>query len=211
MISFRTFAERDFDLGVPECGVCHRERDRWSSLRVMRRVTVNCRGKRVTEADEARGASTVSITDMQAKVGQEIGVSSWLKVDQEMIDRFADITSDHQFIHVDPERTKAETPYATTIAHGFLVLSLLSKMLYEAVPRVEGAAMGLNYGFDKIRFLNPVLCDARIRGRFNLAEIDERAPGELTFRYMVIVEIEGAHKPALAAEWSSRQYFGAKA
>lgn len=165
----------------------------------------------MSEAAQAHGATTVSIGEMQAKVGQEVGVSSWVKVDQAMINTFADVTADHQFIHVDPERTKAETPYGTTIAHGFLVLSLLSKMLYDAVPRIEGSAMGLNYGFDKVRFLSPVLCDARIRGRFNLAEVEERAPGEFTFRYTVVVEIEGAHKPALAAEWLSRQYFGDQA
>lgn len=164
----------------------------------------------MSEIDQAQGASSVTIETMLSNVGQEIGVSPWLKVDQAMIDAFADTTEDHQFIHVDPERTKAETPYGTTIAHGFLVLSLLSKMFYDAVPKIEGAAMGLNYGFDKVRFLNPVLCDARIRGRFNLADMQERAPGEFTFRYTVVVEIEGAHKPALAAEWLTRQYIGDK-
>ena len=168
------------------------------------------RGKSVSEIDQAHGASSVSIGTVLDNVGKEIGVSPWLKVDQAMIDAFADITEDHQFIHVDPERAKAETPFGTTIAHGFLVLSLLSKMFYDAVPKVEGAAMGLNYGFDKIRFLNPVLCNTRIRGRFTLAEAEQRAAGEFTFRYTVVVEIEGAHKPALAAEWLTRQYIGDK-
>ena len=143
---------------------------------------------------------------MLAKVGSDIGVSPWVKIDQPLIDAFADVIDDHQFIHVDPDRTKAETPFDGTIAHGFLVLSLLSKMYYEAVPPIEGSAMGINYGFDKIRFLSPVPCGARVRGRFRLEQVDERMPGELTFRFAVSVELYGAHKPALAADWLSRLY-----
>ncbi len=152
----------------------------------------------------------ISPAALMARTGEEIGVSPWLRVDQMMIDAFADVTFDHQFIHVDPARAKAETPFGGTIAHGFLVLSLLSRMFYEAIPPVAGTTMGVNYGFDKIRFLNPVLSGARIRGRFTLAEAIERAPGEITTRYTVVVEIEGAHRPAIAAEWLNRIYVSAE-
>ncbi|MGI9423531.1 MAG: MaoC family dehydratase [Hyphomicrobiaceae bacterium] len=145
---------------------------------------------------------------MLAMVGSTIGVSPWLRIDQDMIDVFADVTHDHQFIHLDDARARAETPFGGTIAHGFLVLSLLSRMFYEAVPPVSGTTMGVNYGFDKIRFLTPVKRDARVRGRFTLIRAVERNPGELTMTYQVMVEIEGAHKPAIAAEWLTRSYVG---
>lgn len=101
---------------------------------------------------------TISIDAARELVGQEVGVSEWRMVTQDMIDKFADATDDHQFIHTDPERAAKETPYGGTIAHGFLTLSLLSTMVFEAVPRLEGTSMGVNFGFDKIRFLNPVKC-----------------------------------------------------
>ncbi len=151
----------------------------------------------------------ISLDAMRAKAGSEIGVSPWIKVDQTLIDTFADVTDDHQFIHVDAERAKTEAPFGGTIAHGFLVLSLLSKMFYEAVPPIEGGAMGVNYGFDKVRFLSPVPSGARVRGRFRLEEVDERTPGELTFRFAVTVERDGAHKPALVADWLSRVFVAA--
>lgn len=159
--------------------------------------------------NEVMRPPAITAQALMAQVGQEIGVSPWLKVDQPMIDAFADVTFDHQFIHVDPARAKAETPFGTTIAHGFLVLSLLSRMFYEAVPPLIGTTMGVNYGFDKIRFLNPVLSGARVRGRFILADAEERAPGEITARFSVVVEIEGVHKPAIAAEWLNRVYVAA--
>ena len=141
-------------------------------------------------------------------VGKEIGVSDWHEISQNKINEFADITEDWQFIHVDPERA-ALTPFGSTIAHGFLTLSLLSAMAMDAIPRLEGTTMGVNYGFDKIRFLSPVRVDARIRGRFKVLSADELKPGELTMKYQVDVEIEGSDRPALTAEWISRQYFRA--
>lgn len=148
----------------------------------------------------------IPVAEMKAMVGQEIGVSDWLEVNQEKINAFADITEDWQFIHVDPERA-ARTPFGSTIAHGFLTLSLLSAMAMDAVPRLENTTMGVNYGFDKIRFLSPVVAGARIRGRFKVISADELKPGELTLKYHVDVEIEGSQRPALTAEWISRQYF----
>ena len=153
-------------------------------------------------------AVNISPAEMLAKVGKEVGLSDWITVDQDMINAFADTTLDHQFIHIDPERAKAETPFGGTIAHGFLVLSLMAKMSYDAVPGITGTTMGVNYGFEKLRFITPVRSGARVRGRFTLAEAEERAPGELTMKYNVAVEIEGAHKPAIAAEWLTRVYFG---
>nr|WP_245198251.1 MaoC family dehydratase [Jiella mangrovi] len=126
--------------------------------------------------------------------------SPWLTVDQTMIDRFAVATHDHQFIHVDPERAKAETPFGGTIAHGFLTLSLLSTLAYEAIPGVRGMRMGMNYGFDKVRFLNPVKAGARVRGRFRLISLAERAVS-LQSGWDAAVEIEGTLKPALSAHW----------
>lgn len=144
---------------------------------------------------------------LRALVGAELGVSRWFDITQEVIDQFADVTHDHQFIHVDPEKA-AGTPFGGTIAHGFLSLSLLSAMVYEAGPRLKNAAMGVNYGFDRIRFLSPVRSGKRVRGRFVLTELDESKAGQLTYRQTVTVEIEGEEKPALIAEWISRVYLG---
>lgn len=120
------------------------------------------------------------------------------------IDSFADSTEDHQFIHVDPE-SAAKTPFGGTIAHGFLTLSLLSAMVYEAGPSLKGITMGVNYGFNKIRFLSPVRSGKRVRGRFQLLKLEE-APGQVTYTQAVTVEIEGEEKPALIAEWIGRAY-----
>ena len=108
---------------------------------------------------------SISLDALQARTGEELGVSSWLVVDQSMIDRFADVTDDHQFIHVDPVRAAAETPFGGAIAHGFLTLSLLSRMGAEVLPRIEGRIRGINYGFDRVRFLAPVPAGGRVRGR----------------------------------------------
>jgi len=141
-----------------------------------------------------------SLDEIRARVGQEVGVSSWLVVDQKRIDEFADATEDRQFIHVDPEAA-AQTPFGGTIAHGFLSLSLLSRMAAEATFLPEGLRMAVNYGFDRVRFLAPVRAGKRVRGRFLLDSVDEKAPGQLLFRHQVTVEIEGENKPALTAEW----------
>ncbi len=143
----------------------------------------------------------ISVDALKEKIGTDIGVSNWHVVTQDMIDRFADVTHDHQFIHVDPVRAKKETPFGGTIAHGFLTLSLLSLVGSEVMPAIEGRVMGINYGFDKIRFVSPVKAGGKIRGRFKLKEVKERAPKEVMFRYEVAIEVEGAEKPAIVAEW----------
>jgi acyl dehydratase len=143
----------------------------------------------------------------QAMVGKEIGVSSWHLVDQPRIDTYADVIEDHQFIHVDPERAKKETAFGTTIAHGFLTMSLLSIMSYEVMPVIAGTTMGVNYGFDKLRFISPVRSGKRVRGRFVLADAKLRKPNELLSRTNVTVEIEGEDKPAMVAEWLGLIYF----
>jgi acyl dehydratase len=148
----------------------------------------------------------ISADQFQALVGKEIGVSSWHLIDQKRIDAFADIIEDHQFIHVDPVRAK-DTPMGTTVAHGFLTMSLLSVMAYEVMPGLTGTTHGFNYGFDKLRFLSPVKAGSRVRGRFVLSEATIRKPGELLSKTSVSVEIEGEGKPALAAEWLGLVFF----
>lgn len=149
---------------------------------------------------------TVSIDEMKAMVGKELGTSEWITVDQEMIDKFADATGDHQFIHVDPERAKM-TPFGGTIAHGFLTLSLFPVMMSKSdCPRPEGIKMGVNYGGNKTRFLSPVRSGKRVRGHFKLLELDEKRPGQFQQTLEFTVEIEGEEKPALIAEWIS-QFF----
>ena len=142
----------------------------------------------------------VSLEEIRAHVGEEIGVSSWLTVDQERIDAFAEATEDRQFIHTDPAAA-AQTPFGGTIAHGFLSLSLLSRMGSEIFLAPEGVKMALNYGLDRVRFLAPVRSGKRVRGRFTLDSVEEKAPGQILFRYTVTVEIEGEDKPALTAQW----------
>jgi acyl dehydratase len=156
---------------------------------------------------DAHASATASIESLKARAGEEIGLSSWWTIDQGMIDRFAAVTSDHQFIHVDPARA-AETPFGSTIAHGFLTLSLLSAMGQEAIPPIVGRVMGINYGFDRVRFLSPVPVGGRVRGRFVLAEIAMRSPKEAMLRYQVTIELEGSAKPALAAEWLTLAVLG---
>ena len=153
-------------------------------------------------------AITIPRDEMKQQVGRELGPSEWLTIDQDRISLFADATNDHQFIHVDVEKAK-HTPFGGTIAHGFLTLSLMSAMTYEAGPQLKGVAMGLNYGMDKMRFLAPVPAGSRVRGRFTLMKLDESKPGEVTYTNAVTVEIEGSDKPAIYAEWIGRAYFGA--
>jgi acyl dehydratase len=150
----------------------------------------------------------LSVKELTSYVGREIGTSDWHLVSQEQIDGFADATGDHQFIHVDPARAAKETPFGGTIAHGFLTLSLLSKLAMEALPGIEGRVMGINYGFEKIRFLSPVRSGARIRGRFDLQNLTARNERELLMRFAVTVEIENEDKPALAAEWLTISVMG---
>jgi len=149
----------------------------------------------------------VTLAAYQAMVGHEIGVSSWHLVDQGRINGFADVIEDHQFIHVDPERAKRETDFGTTVAHGFLTMSLLSIMSYEVMPVIEGTTMGINYGFDKLRFISPVRSGSRVRGRFKLMEAKLRKPKELQSHTNVTIEIEDEEKPALVADWIGLIYF----
>ena len=142
----------------------------------------------------------VSLDEIRAQVGQEIGVSDWLTMDQKRIDEFAESTEDRQFIHVDPQAA-AQTPFGTTIAHGFLSLSMLSRMAAEVMLIPDTTRMAVNYGLDRVRFIAPVKSGKRIRGRFRLDSIEEKAPGQLLLRHTVTVEIEGEEKPALTAEW----------
>ena len=141
-----------------------------------------------------------SLGDIRDRLGQEVGVSSWITIDQPRIDAFADATEDRQFIHVDPEAA-AQTPFGGTIAHGFLSLSLLSRMGAEAMLVPQGLKMGVNYGLDRVRFIAPVRSGRRVRGRFTLDSVDEKVPGQWLLRHTVTVEIEGKDKPALTAVW----------
>ena len=150
-------------------------------------------------------AKTVMTTsELQSRVGQQVGVSRWFEVSQARIDAFADCTEDRQFIHVDPEAAQA-TPFGGTIAHGFLTLSLASAMSYDAVAPLEGAVMGINYGFDRLRFLAPVRAGSRIRGRFRLLSAEDKGAGRWLLKHEITVEIEGEDKPALIAEWLAMQ------
>jgi acyl dehydratase len=149
----------------------------------------------------------ISLVAYQNMVGHEVGVSSWHLVDQGRINVYADVIEDHQFIHIDPERAKKETPFGSTVAHGFLTMSLMSIMSYEVMPVIEGTTMGVNYGFDRLRFISPVRAGSRVRGRFVLAEAKLRKPTELQSRTNVSVEIEGEEKPALVADWIGLIYF----
>jgi len=140
------------------------------------------------------------LEEIRTRVGDEIGVSSWLTIDQSRIGAFADATEDRQFIHTDPAAA-AQTPFGGTIAHGFLSLSLLSRMGAEVMLFPPGLKMAVNYGLDRVRFLAPVKSGARVRGRFTLDSVEEKAPGQLLMRHIVTVEIEGEDKPALTAVW----------
>jgi acyl dehydratase len=143
----------------------------------------------------------ISLEDMQAAVGTEIGVSDWRLVSQEMIDKFADATDDHQFIHVNPDRAAAETQFGGTIAHGFLTLSLLSTMAYEALPPLVGTEMSVNQGFENVRFQAPVKAGSRIRARFGIVRVNVRPSGWVEIGYDVTMEIEDQKKPALSLHW----------
>lgn len=149
----------------------------------------------------------IAADKLESMVGQEVGVSDWTVLDQKKIDAFADLTFDPYFIHTNPEKAKKETPFGGTIAHGFLTLSMLSVMAYDCLPDIEGRTMGMNYGFDKIRFISPVPSGSKIRGRFKIASV-QRKPGQAVVTYGVTVEIEGKDKPALAAEWMTIAFFG---
>ena len=146
----------------------------------------------------------MKLQDMVEKVGQDIGTSDWIVVDQARIDAFAEVTEDRQFIHVNPEMAKA-TPFGGTIAHGFLTLSLLSRMMETACEKPE-VMMSVNYGFNKVRFLTPVKEGKRVRGHFKLLELVEKRPGQWQQTAEVTVGIEGEEKPCLIAEWMFQHF-----
>ncbi|HLP70353.1 MAG TPA: MaoC family dehydratase [Rhizobium sp.] len=152
----------------------------------------------------------ISLSDVAGLVGQEIGLSDWITVDQSMIDAFAGATNDHQFIHVDPARAAAESPFGGTIAHGFLTLSLLSTMNYNCLPVIREQTMGINYGFDRIRFMSPVKSGKRIRGHFVLTDARFRGAGMMMTTYDISIEIENERKPALTATWITIVQFDPK-
>ena len=148
---------------------------------------------------------TISVQEMAASIGTE-RVSDWVEVTQEMIDKFADATGDHQFIHVNPQMA-AMTPFGGTIAHGFLSLSLMPMLAARTdTPKLEGVKMGVNYGGNKVRFLTPVRSGKRVRGKFKLLSFTERRPGQWEQINEYTLEIEGEAKPALIAEWISLIY-----
>ena len=141
----------------------------------------------------------VPASELQNHVGEEVGVSDWLEVTQERINQFAEATNDHQFIHVDPEMAK-NTPWGTTIAHGYLTLSLLSYMSSEAGVIPENFSMAINYGLDKVRFIEAVPVNSKIRGRFVLSDVQEKPGNRWLLKSDVTIEIEGKEKPAAIAE-----------
>ena len=145
---------------------------------------------------------TVPAEQLQDHVGEDLGYSDWFTIDQDRINAFADATLDHQYIHVDPDKAK-DTPFGTTIAHGYLTVSLLP-YLQSTMPGFitpEGAKMGMNYGFDKLRFMAPVKVNQRIRAHGKLQEATEKKPGQWLLKFEYTIEIEGEDKPALVAEW----------
>jgi acyl dehydratase len=150
--------------------------------------------------------STITVAELSAKVGTVLGTSEWITVDQEMINKFADATGDHQFIHVDEAAAKM-TPFGGTIAHGFLTLSLFPVMMAKSdMPKVGGVKMGVNYGGNKTRFLAPVRSGKRVRGQFKLLNLEEKRPGQWQQTLEFTVEIEGEEKPALLAEWVTMMF-----
>lgn len=154
---------------------------------------------------EGNAVTSITMEERSRQIGTEI-VSDWVAVTQEMIDRFADVTGDHQFIHVDPVRAAA-TPFGGTIAHGFLTLSLMPQLIQRAPqPDIAGVKMVVNAGCNRLRFVTPVRSGARVRGRFALRELTEKRPGQWQQVTDFTVEIEGEEKPAIVAEWISQIY-----
>ncbi len=147
----------------------------------------------------------VTLQEAQTYVGQEVGITQWFEITQERVNQFAEATGDYQFIHIDPERAKAETSFGGTIAHGFLTLSLMSMLASQTgTIKIKGATVSINYGLDKVRFMNPVRVGKRIRARFELMSVVQKGSNVL-LKHKVTVEIEGEDKPAMIAEWLGMQ------
>jgi len=147
----------------------------------------------------------------KAAIGQDEGSGDWMEVTQDRINAFADITEDHQFIHVDPDACKEMSPWGVPIAHGFLTLSLLTHLsgsIQQDPDRFDGIVMGVNYGFEKVRFINPVKVGSRIRCRSVLSAVDQKDANTLQTTRTMTVEIEGEDKPALVADWITRLVYG---
>ena len=146
-------------------------------------------------------SNVVSTDQLGDYIGKEVGLTDWFEIDQDRINNFAEATEDFQYIHVDEERA-TETPFGATIAHGFLTLSLLSKLSsMSGGIKLENSVMGINYGLNKVRFLNPVKVNSKIRARFELISAEEKKPNHYLLMHNVTVEIAGEEKPALIAEW----------
>ena len=148
---------------------------------------------------------------LSAAIGQPEGSSDWFEIDQERINAFAEVTEDRQFIHVDPEQAAALSPWKVTIAHGFLTLSMLSHLM-SSVPQppetLNGILMGVNYGFEKVRFINPVKVGSRIRASSVLSAVEQKDPNTLQVTRTITIEIDGETKPACVAEWVTRLVYG---
>jgi acyl dehydratase len=144
--------------------------------------------------------------DLKDHVGKQIATTEWLTVTQERIQQFADATGDHQWIHVDVERSKRESPYKNTIAHGFLTLSLLPQLMPQVLQIKNGVRMGINYGLNRVRFVSAVRSGARIRAHFTLQSLKEVADNGVEIVYAVSIECEGSEKPCCVAEWVVRSY-----
>ena len=151
------------------------------------------------DGPSTRNRSTMDA--MRERVGADFGVSDWMLIDQGKVDSFAELTDDRYFIHIDPERAARETPHGGTIAHGFLTLSLLAQMAYQVCPSIEGTKSGVNYGFNRLRFVAPVRTGSRVRGHFRLKDFEVQPGKRWTATWDVSVEIEGSDKPAIVAEW----------
>ena len=149
---------------------------------------------------------SLTMDELRTRVGQEIGVSPWHVVTQAQIDQFADVTGDHQWIHLDRDRAARESPYGTTIAHGFLTVSLLPMLITEAIEITGDVKLRVNYGFNRLRFTGAVPSGSRIRGRFTLQSVKD-VEGGVEIAWALTVEVEGREKPALVAEWLGRTYY----
>jgi len=141
------------------------------------------------------------LQNLESQVNVELGVSNWIEIDQPLIDGFGKLTRDDQWIHSDVERAALESPFGGTIAHGFLTLSLASRFALDVIQPLPGEGMAVNYGFDKLRFLAPVPCGARVRGRFSLSGVRQKSDNSLLRTLKLVVEIKGSETPALIAEW----------
>ena len=157
------------------------------------------------EAPPIRRTVFSDVADLERMRGERVGESAWLTITQALVDEFAHVSNDHQWIHVDPERARRESPMGTTIAHGFLTLSLLSSMIGQVVS-YPTARMSLNYGFDRVRFVSPVPVGSEIRGVFAVEDV-RRIEGGAQTTWRAEVEVRGAPRPALSALWIGRTYF----